>query len=170
MPLPPDIARLLAEVNLAAQKYDDSNSAEEERLSLFSKEAQDISRFAEELSDLVKPVEDTLCKFINGASALACANIAIGCGLLAPWPSPNMSAKDLATLTKADEKLISKSNRSRSASAYKTHADGFAMVARIMRALVLYKVFAEVEEEVYAHTALSQTLFSSPLTPYYRVM
>lgn len=39
-----------------------------------------------------------------------------------------------------------------------------------MRGLVLYKVFSEVEEEVYKHTPLSQALSSSPLTPYYKTL
>ena len=39
-----------------------------------------------------------------------------------------------------------------------------------MRGLVLYKVFVEVEEEVYEHTVLSETLCSTPLTPYYETL
>jgi hypothetical protein len=46
----------------------------------------------------------------------------------------------------------------------------FELIARIMRGLVLYKIFSEVEEEVYEHTTLSRTLSSSPLTPYYKTL
>jgi hypothetical protein len=39
-----------------------------------------------------------------------------------------------------------------------------------MRALVLYKLFTEQAEEVYAHTAFSKALSSSPLTPFYKTL
>jgi hypothetical protein len=39
-----------------------------------------------------------------------------------------------------------------------------------MRALVLYKLFTEQSEEVYAHTELSKALISSPLTPFYKTL
>jgi hypothetical protein len=107
MPLPPALAHLVAELNTAAQNYDDKNTLSDDSLSPYAPEARALSKAAEQLSDLLKPVEEKIWMFIFQPSALACANIAFNCGLLAPWPKSRMSAEELADLTKADEKLIS---------------------------------------------------------------
>jgi hypothetical protein len=108
MPLPPALAQLVAELNGAAQSYDDkSSSSTTDYISPYAPEARNLSKIAEQLSDLLKPVEERIWMFIFQPSAIACANIAVSCGLLAPWPKATMSAKELADLTNADEKLIS---------------------------------------------------------------
>lgn len=107
MPLPPALAQLVAELNKAAQSYDGENSSATDYLSPYAPEARNLSRIAEQISDLLKPVEERIWTFIFQPSAIACASIAFSCGLLAPWPRPKMSAKELADLTNADEKLIS---------------------------------------------------------------
>jgi hypothetical protein len=111
MPLPPALASLVAELNTAAQKYDDKNSCDDACLSPYSSEARQLTKTAEQLSDFLKPVEERIWMFIFQPSALACANIAFNCGLLAPWPKPRMSSRELAVLTNADEKLISMLSR-----------------------------------------------------------
>ena len=110
MPLPPALASVLADLNTAAQNYDDKNDSDVECLSPYDPEARELSRIAEQLSELLKPAEERIWMFIFQPSALACANIAFNCGLLSVWPRPEMSARELAVLTGADEKLISKSH------------------------------------------------------------
>ena len=108
MPLPLALARLVAELNTAAQEYDDKNNCNDAYLSPYSSEARHLTKTAEQLSDFLKPVEERIWMFIFQPSAMACANIAFNCGLLAPWPKPRMSSQELAVLTNADEKLISR--------------------------------------------------------------
>jgi hypothetical protein len=110
MPLPPALARLVADLNTAAQKYDSKNTANTDYLSPYTSEARDLSKIAEELADLLKPMEERIWTLIFGPSALVCVNVAFNCGLFSPWPHPEMSSKDLSVLTKTDEKLISSSS------------------------------------------------------------
>lgn len=107
MPLPPALAHLVDELNTAAHKYDDKNISNDDYLSPNTPEARALCKAGEQISDLLKPVEEKIWMFIFQPSALACANIAFDCGLLASWPKPRMSAEELAALTKADEMLIS---------------------------------------------------------------
>jgi hypothetical protein len=111
MPLPSAVAVLLTELNTAADAYSDSSGSDTEHQSLYSPVARNLGRIAEELADLLKPMEERIWTFIFQPTALACANVAFDCGLLAPWPRVEMSAKELATFTGADEKLICKFGR-----------------------------------------------------------
>lgn len=106
MPVPSALNALLTELNAAAKAYSDKNGSDEDKLSPYAPEARTLSRVAEELADLLKPVEEQIWTFIFQPSALACANIAFDCGLLAPWPKSEMSAQELAVFTGANEKLI----------------------------------------------------------------
>lgn len=108
MPLPSALAHLVADLSAAAQRYGEKHGGEDVYLPLYAPEARDLSRAAEQISDFLKPVEERIWMFIFQPSAMACAVVAFNCGLLAPWPKPRMRAEELAVLTEADEKLISR--------------------------------------------------------------
>ncbi|KAF4636566.1 hypothetical protein G7Y89_g1528 [Cudoniella acicularis] len=87
------------------------------------------------------PNPPLLFAFAAKALAAALEDIDDECGTLTQWPKVRMNVNELASLANADPKLL----------------------VRIMRALTLYGVFTEVEEETYEHSRFSSKL-SQPST------
>ena len=83
---------------------------------------------------------DSVYRFALHPYAHACGLIAWERKILSPWPKETMTSAELAELAGIDSILI----------------------IRMMRALQLYGIFIEVEEEVYKHTILSTQMSEWP--------
>jgi O-methyltransferase domain len=159
MALQSEIAALVKNVDAAAEAYISGGDIELNSQTRASSKTELLTA-AKALVTALEDPEDEAWRFILHGAADACLNAAWHCGILNPWPQELMSSKELASMANADQKLVGES------SPFFTHTIDRSLTliclqVRMMRAIILYGIFKEVEEEVYTHNALSM-IFSTP--------
>ena len=106
-----------------------------------SAERQQLLYAARELLSALEDPEEETWRFVLQPAAQACATVAWNCGILDEWPKATMTCAELAERSGMSQ----------------------ALVIRVMRALGIYGIFREMEEEVYEHTVLSKAMSTNPL-------
>jgi len=101
-----EIAALVEQVNAAAHSYSSPESSLTFQTTATSR--HELLRAAKALVAGLEDPEEEAWRFVLQPCAHACLTSAWECGILNEWPKKFMSSKDLASKTKADQKLVGK--------------------------------------------------------------